>query len=136
MNRLMKCSLYAFILFLLVLILPSKSPPATAASILYVARGGYDGYDCLTPPTACGTIDGALYRAASGDTIEVTAETYYGYGEEVVYINKDISLSGDGTRHSATALVALPSMGRAPARELKLCPRQMLTSSTSSSKMD
>ena len=94
MNRLMNYSLYTIALVGLMLILPSNAHPATAASILYVTRGGYDGYDCLSPATACGTIDGALYRASNGDTIEVTAETFYGYGEEVVYINKDISLSG------------------------------------------
>jgi hypothetical protein len=92
MIRLKRISIYILVSILLLLIQPSYA--GSAASILYVTKAGYDGYDCLTPATACGSIDGALYRAADGDTIEVTAETFYGYGEEVVYINKDISLSG------------------------------------------
>jgi hypothetical protein len=94
MIRLLKTSVYVCVLIVLVLILHRAPHPASAASTLYVTKGGYDGYDCLSLARACGTIDGALYRATPGDTIEVTAETYYGYGEEVVYINKDISLSG------------------------------------------
>lgn len=94
MIRLKIISLCILIFMLLAIITSSSHASASAASIRYVIKGGYDGYDCLTPATACGTIDGALYRADAGDTIEVTAETYYGYGEEVVYINKDITLSG------------------------------------------
>ncbi len=92
MIRLMKISVFALVLVLLAA--STSSPSVSAASIRYVTKGGYDGYDCLTPATACGTINGALYRAAAGDAIDVTAETFYGYGEEAVYIDKDISLSG------------------------------------------
>jgi hypothetical protein len=94
MHRLMKISVYALVLVLLAVSTSSSPTQVSAASVRYVIKGGYDGYDCLTPAKACGTIDGALYRAVAGDTIEVTAETYYGGGEQVVFINKDISLSG------------------------------------------
>jgi hypothetical protein len=94
MIKLLKISLCVFGLVLLAAGVSTSATPASAGSIRFVTTGGYDGYDCLTPATACGTINGALAKATASDTIEVSAETYYGYGEEVVYINKDISLSG------------------------------------------
>lgn len=93
MKNLLKASVS--ISLLVALVLASLSfRHAAASTILYVIKGGYDGYDCLSPATACGTIDGALSKAAAGDTIEVTAETFYGYGEEVIYVDKSILLSG------------------------------------------
>lgn len=67
---------------------------ASAASMLYVSQGGNDGYDCLSPTTACATIPGALNKAASGDTVNVTGVTYTGTGDQVLLVNKDVQLSG------------------------------------------
>ena len=94
MSRLVKISVCGLCLFLLMMIVSSNATRTSAASVLYVTKGGYDGYECLTPATACGTINGALVRAAPGDTIKVTAEVFYGFGEGVVFIDKDITLSG------------------------------------------
>lgn len=61
----------------------------------YVKKtGGSDTNDCLSPITACETINGALDKASSGNTIYVTAETYTGFGTEVVKITKSSTLSG------------------------------------------
>jgi predicted outer membrane repeat protein len=64
-------------------------PTARAAGPWYVSPSGDDS-DCLSWATACTTIDGALSKASSGDTINVGAGTYM----ENVYITKDITLLG------------------------------------------
>jgi hypothetical protein len=81
----------------------------SAASVWYVSLGGSDGHDCLSPATACATVGGALAKAASGDTIQVTAETYMGTGSQVVLVNKDILLSGgwNGAFTSRTGFTTL-----------------------------
>jgi len=79
---------------LLMIIASTAEIRVSAASVLYVSTSGNDNNDCLSPVTACATIDGALTKAAPGDTIRVTAETYTGTAEPVVLVNKDISLSG------------------------------------------
>lgn len=50
-----------------VLILAQR--PVRAAGPWYVAPGGNDSNDCLNPATTCATINGALGKASSGDTI-------------------------------------------------------------------
>ena len=46
----------------------------------YVAPGGNDGSDCLSPATPCATINGALQKPdqslAPGDTIRVAVGVY------------------------------------------------------------
>jgi uncharacterized repeat protein (TIGR01451 family) len=77
-------------------VISPASRPAQAAGTWYVVPPptGSDGNDCLTPSAPCGTINGAIGKAASGDTIKVAVGTYTGTGNEVVLINKNITLSG------------------------------------------
>jgi hypothetical protein len=57
-----------------------------AAGTWYVnSVTGNDSFNCMTPATACQTINGAIGKAASGDTINVAAGTY----NESVSIGKD-----------------------------------------------
>ena len=72
----------------------STPPPALAAGPWYVSPTGNDGNNCLSPATACATINGALDKASSGDTVYVAEGTYIGTGSEVLLINKDIMVSG------------------------------------------
>ena len=62
----------------------------------YVTPGGHDSNDCLTPLTSCLTINGALGKATftPGDSILVQEGTYTGSGDQVVFIDKDVTLSG------------------------------------------
>jgi len=61
----------------------------------YVATTGNDlSNSCATTSAPCATINGAIGKAASGDTILVAIGTYTGSGTEVVLINKNITLSG------------------------------------------
>jgi predicted outer membrane repeat protein len=64
---------------------------AQAGGPWYVSPSG-DNSDCLSWATACTTIDGALNKAGSGDTIHVGTGTYV----ENPYISKDITLLGAG----------------------------------------
>ena len=78
-------------------VVPS-SRPAQAAGTWYVAPPptGSDSNDCLTPSTPCATINGAIAKGASGDTIKVAMGTYVGMDNYpvVVSIDKSVSLSG------------------------------------------
>ena len=65
-----------------------------AAGPWYVASTGDDGNDCLSPATPCGTINGAIGKAAGEDTIFVAEGTYTASGTEVVLIDKSINLVG------------------------------------------
>ncbi len=69
--------------------------PARAAGPWYVAPGGSDSNSCLSAGSPCATINGAIGKATSGDTIYVATGTYTAStGSEVVLINKNITLSG------------------------------------------
>jgi len=81
-----------------------------AARSWYVSKtGGSDTNDCLSPATACETINGALEKASSGNTIYVTAETYTGKETEVVQITKSTTLSG-GWNHNFSAQIGFSTI--------------------------
>jgi uncharacterized repeat protein (TIGR01451 family) len=72
------------------------SQPARAAGPWYVAPGGDDGNDCLSPATPCASIDGALGKPGFviSDTVLVASGTYTGTGDEVVLLDQNVTLSG------------------------------------------
>jgi uncharacterized repeat protein (TIGR01451 family) len=80
--------LLALVMILLV------AQPGRAAGPWYVAPGGSDSNSCLSPGAACATINGAIGKASSGDTIYVATGTYTGSGDEVVLLDKSATLSG------------------------------------------
>jgi hypothetical protein len=67
---------------------------ALAATAWYVSPGGSDSNSCAAPTAPCLTIDGAISKASSGDTVDVAVGTYTGTGTNVVTIDKDLTLSG------------------------------------------
>jgi hypothetical protein len=68
---------------------------ASAAGPWYVSTTGSDSNDCLSAGSACQTINGAVAKAASGDTILVAVGTYTASGGiPVVTMNKSLTLSG------------------------------------------
>ena len=92
-----------FVLILVVgLAMITASQPARAAGPWYVATTGADNNDCLSPGTPCATINGALAKASSGDTVDVAEGTYMGSANEVVLIDRDITLSGGWDANFAT----------------------------------
>ena len=74
--------------------LVTEVPSLRAGGPWYVTPFGNDGNDCLTPTTACATINAAITRASAGDTIRVATGTYTSGGSEVVLLNKSVVLSG------------------------------------------
>lgn len=66
---------------------------AAAAGPWYVnAATGSDSNDCLSPGTACETVNEALSKASAGDTIHIAAGTY----DEAIAIEQAITLLGAG----------------------------------------
>jgi hypothetical protein len=63
-----------------------------AAGPWYVSNTGSDTNDCMTPATACQTLQSAIDRASPGDTINVEAGIYPYAG--VVNVNKTLTLKG------------------------------------------
>ena len=84
----------SLMLALALLTIISAPQPARAAGPWYVATTGDDNNDCLSPGNACATINGAIDKAADGDTINVAMGIYTGSGPYVVTIAKSLTLSG------------------------------------------
>lgn len=63
-----------------------------AAGPWYVSTTGNDENDCLSPATACLTLQAAINKASAGDTIFVEAGFYPHAG--VVTVNKTLTLKG------------------------------------------
>jgi PASTA domain/Right handed beta helix region/Divergent InlB B-repeat domain len=72
----------------------SGPDPARAATVWYVAPTGSDADSCASPAAPCVTINGAIAKAGGGDTVDVATGTYSGAGNEVVLIDKDLTLEG------------------------------------------
>ena len=73
----------------------STSNYALVAATWYVANTGNDANSCASTGSPCATIQQAVYKAASGDTILVATGTYTGTGFFVVDISsKNLAISG------------------------------------------
>ncbi len=68
--------------------------PAVVDTTWYVTPTGNDANSCAVIDSPCLTINGAINKAALGDTIRVALGTYTGDGYEVLLINKTVTLSG------------------------------------------
>ena len=88
--------------------------PIRAAGPWYVTPGGDDGNDCLSPGAPCATINGAIGKATSGDTIYVASGTYTGTGDGVVLLDKDATLSGGWDEAFTTRAYAPPEISVSP----------------------
>src|SRR5689334_9706308 len=120
-------ALGALPLFLLGFIAP---PSAAASGLWYVTPGGSDAADCQTAVTPCATINGALGKAASGDTINVATGTYTANsGAEVVLITQSVTLSG-GWNSGFTTQIGLATVDGQGVR------RGMTVSSTASARAE
>jgi len=97
------------VIFLLLASLMLSPQPVYAASNWYVTTTGNDLNSCATPASPCLTINGAIGKALSGDTIYVATGTYTSSTTEVVLIDKDLTLSGGWdttfTAQSGTSII-------------------------------
>ncbi|MFZ2095333.1 MAG: right-handed parallel beta-helix repeat-containing protein [Anaerolineales bacterium] len=74
---------------------PNNLPPIYPETVWYVSPSGNDANDCLSPASPCKTINAALTKAKSYDSVRVSIGTYTrSTGSEVVWINKSIFISG------------------------------------------
>jgi hypothetical protein len=73
-----------------------------AAGPWYVAPGGADANDCLSPATACATIGAAIGKASAGDTINIAAGSY----AESLTIAKSVTLAASDP--ATTRIAAQP----------------------------
>ncbi len=84
---------------------------ARASGTWYVKVDGSDGDDCAMPATACAAINGALAKVGfvAGDTIKITNGMYTNTGNDVVFIDQDVTLSGgwDASFVSQTGMTTL-----------------------------
>ena len=84
------------IFFVLILIIGLTAIPAPqsvrAAGPWYVSTTGDDGNDCLSQVTPCATINGAIGKSSAGDIIKAATGNYTGTDNEVVLIDRDITL--------------------------------------------
>jgi Zn-dependent metalloprotease len=90
----------------IIAVMPTTHPPQVTANQLssneiallattwYVATTGNDSNSCTATGSPCATINGAIAKAAAGDIINVAIGTYTGSGNEIVLINKNITLLG------------------------------------------
>ncbi len=92
LKKLAALAAVSFTLVLGFMILSGRT--AQAAGPWYVSNTGNDGNDCLSPATACLTIQAAVIKASSGDTINVASGTYSVVGAN---LNKALTLSGAQT---------------------------------------
>jgi uncharacterized repeat protein (TIGR01451 family) len=89
------CLLLAAIFTSVVGVAPAEPQTVQAqAGTWYVSNSGSDANACNTPAAPCATIQAAVDRAASGDTVRVAVGAYGGSGNEVVLLNKNVYLFG------------------------------------------
>jgi hypothetical protein len=90
--RLSVSSVAALVVTAFTLMVQGQALAATA--VWYASPSGSDSNSCAVPTAPCLTINGAIGKAAAGDTVEVAVGTYTGSGANVVTIDKDLTLSG------------------------------------------
>jgi hypothetical protein len=74
---------------------PNNLPPPPPQTLWYVTPNGNDNNNCHTPANPCKTMNGAITKAAAGDTVYVSEGIYTAPGgHEVVLINKNLNLYG------------------------------------------
>jgi hypothetical protein len=95
MEAKMRIQLARFLLLLTALVFSlSPANASQADGTWYVALSGSDSNPCNSPSGPCATINGAIVKAVSGDTILVVSGIYTGSGDQVVAVDKSIHLSG------------------------------------------
>lgn len=95
MRKLLATKLVAVVATALTLAVPTmlSGGPLIVGSF-YVAANGSDANDCLTPATACRTVNRAIAQANAGDSILIGSGVFTDTGFAVAVIDRDLHLSG------------------------------------------
>lgn len=99
MNRTLKSTLnvaLALVIALSAVVWFIPAQPVRATGVWYVAPGGYDLNNCVAPSSPCATIQAAVNKAASGNTVQVAVGSYTAApaAAVVVTITKSLDISG------------------------------------------
>lgn len=92
MTNLKKLATLSTLALVLGLVIFGGQKTQAAGTDWYVSMTGSDENDCLSPATACLTLQAAINKASAGDTINVAAGVYPHTG--VVTVNKTLTLKG------------------------------------------
>lgn len=97
--------------------------PAQAQGPWYVAPSGSDGNTCLSPAAPCATLNGAIGKAATGDTIRVAVGTYTGVGLAVATVDKAVIISGGWNANftTQTGLATIDGQGSRRGIDVQAC---------------
>jgi hypothetical protein len=98
----------------IVLLTLSGGPPAAASTRFVAVAGSNANNDCAQQNNPCRTIQHALNVAASGETVELAADTFL----EHVVIRKDITIAGKG--HEMTTILGTNIDGSSPGRVIRV----------------
>ncbi len=83
------------IISLLLIALLTTEKAVSASGTFYVSTTGNDSNSCAFPSDSCATIQGAINKTSSGDTIKIAIGTYTAStGDNVIYIQNNLTLSG------------------------------------------
>jgi len=87
----------------------ARGSSQAAAATWYVTTTGNDAAnDCLTPATPCASVNGALGKAAAGDTIKVAVGTSLGNSDtKAALIAQGVTLSGGWDAAFSTQTITL-----------------------------
>ena len=78
----------------LIALVSSAGVARAAPATWFVTPTGSDGNSCSDAAHPCATVNGAISKAAVGDTVEVASGTYTGSGDQVVLVDKGLTLEG------------------------------------------
>jgi hypothetical protein len=102
------------VVFLVAVVMPAGVANAAPAT-WYATPSGSDMNTCGSPAAPCATINAAIAKASGGDTVKVAVGTYTASGDQVVLIDRSVTLEG-GWNSSFTLRTSVSTIDGGAAR--------------------